>query len=43
MGEAVNERMEVIIKLPHPITKILELPSLKAFKERAEVALGDMA
>lgn len=21
MGEAVNERMEAIIKLPHPITK----------------------
>lgn len=49
MGEAVNERMEAIIKLPHPITKkqvqscgILELLSLEMFKKRAEVALGEM-
>lgn len=49
MGEAVNERIEAIIKLPHPITKkqvqscgILELPSPEVFKNKAEVAFGDM-
>lgn len=30
----MNERTEAIIKLPHPITKILELPSLEVFKKK---------